>query len=359
MSNISIKKKECQEEFEKDVLVRTAVKKFNNGILAEMIEGKVEEKTRLAIINCNHFMMFHADVTLEKRKLVLANSCNNRFCPICAWRKAAKYSLKHLIMLKKLTEDRKYAFIFVTLTSPNVTAERLEEEIRDYAAAFKRFSETKAFDNMNVGYIRKLELTYNKDRDDYHPHYHLLICVKKSYFKSRDYIKQDNWLTMWQLAKRDNNITSVDVRKVKSDNAYLEISKYVAKDFEYLAHQEIFDVFYNSIKGKQIITYNKIFKDLAKQYDNGELDYLKELDETKYVFKILYEYIFNKKQYKELWTKKLTPEEIEKNNKFIDENVFLRKAIKLFGTNVEVKEPMKKVKLGEMKKVNSDGTIEN
>ena len=358
MSNISIKEKECQEEFEEDVLVRTAVKKFNNGILAKMIEGKVSETTRLAIINCNHFMMFHADVTLEKRKLVLANSCNNRFCPICAWRKAAKYSLKHLIMLKKLIEDKKYAFIFVTLTSPNVTAERLEEEIRDYAKAFKRFSETKAFDNMNVGYIRKLELTYNKDRNDYNPHYHLLICVKKSYFKSRDYIKQDDWLTMWQLAKRDNNITNVDVRKVKSDNAYLEISKYVAKDFEYLAHKEIFDVFYNSIKGKQIITYNKIFKDLAKQYDAGELDYLKEMDETKYVFKILYEYIFNKKQYEELWTEELTPEEIEKNNKFIDENVFLRKAIELFGTDVEKKDPMKNVKLGEMKKVNSDGTIE-
>ena len=26
-------------------------------------------------------------------------------------------------MLKKLIEDKKYAFIFVTLTSPNVTAE--------------------------------------------------------------------------------------------------------------------------------------------------------------------------------------------------------------------------------------------
>ena len=34
---------------------------------------------------------------------------------------------------------QKYEFIFVTLTSPNVTAERLEEEIRDYAKAFKRF----------------------------------------------------------------------------------------------------------------------------------------------------------------------------------------------------------------------------
>ena len=359
MSNITIKEKECQEEFEEDVLVRTAAKKFNNGILAKMIEGKVSETTRLAIINCNHFLMFHADENLERRKLVLANSCNNRFCPICAWRKAAKYSLKHLIMFKKLIEMQKYEFIFVTLTSPNVTAERLEEEIRDYAKAFKRFSELKAFDNMNVGYIRKLELTYNADRDDYNPHYHLIVCIKKSYFKSRDYIKQADWLTMWRQAKRDENITNVYVEKVKSDKAYLEISKYVAKDFEYLAHEEIFDVFYKAIKGKQLITYNKIFKELAKQYDNGELDYLKDIDETKYVYKILYEYIFNKKKYEEVWTEDLTPEEIEKTNKFIDENAFLKKAIDLFGTNVEVKNPMKKVKLGEMKKVNSSGEIEN
>ena len=127
---------------------------------------------------------------------------------------------------------------------------------------------------------------------------------------------------MWQQAKRDENITNVWVEKVKSDNAYLEISKYVAKDFEYLAHEEIFDVFYKSIKGKQLITYNKIFKELAKEYDAGALDYLKEIDETKYVFKILYEYIFNKKKYEELWTEELTPEEISKTNKFIDENTF-------------------------------------
>ena len=296
MSNISIKEKECQEEFEEDVLVRTAVKKFNNGILAKMIEGKVSETTRLAIINCNHFMMFHADKDLEKRKLVLTNSCNNRFCPICAWRKAAKYSLKHLIMFKKLIEMQKYEFIFVTLTSPNVTAERLEEEIRDYAKAFKRFSELKAFDNMNVGYIRKLELTYNKDRNDYNPHYHLIVCIKKSYFKSRDYIKQSDWLTMWQQAKRDKTITQVDIRKIelnKEDKSFLEISKYTAKDSDYLQSQDVFNVFYDSLKGKQVITYNSIFKELAKKYDNGELDYLKEIDETKYFYRVIYKWYQN------------------------------------------------------------------
>ena len=320
MSNITIKEKECQEEFEEDVLVRTAVKKFNNGILAKMIEGKVSETTRLAIINCNHFMMFHADKDLEKRKLVLTNSCNNRFCPICAWRKAAKYSLKHLIMFKKLIEMQKYEFIFVTLTSPNVTAERLEEEIRDYAKAFKRFSELKAFDNMNVGYIRKLEITYNKKRNDYHPHYHILICVNKSYFTSRDYIKHEKWLDMWRLSKRDNNIENVDVRKVKDsdeDNVYAEISKYTSKDSDYIKGKKVFGFFYDALKGRQVITYNKIFKELAKKYDTGELDYLKEIDETKYVYRVIYKWYQD--HYEELSITELTDKEINDMNTLIDE----------------------------------------
>ena len=319
MSNITIKEKECQEEFEEDVLVRTAAKKFNNGILAKMIEGKVSETTRLAIINCNHFMMFHADKDLEKRKLVLTNSCNNRFCPICAWRKAAKYSLKHLIMFKKLIEMQKYEFIFVTLTSPNVTAERLEEEIRDYAKAFNRFVLFKEFQKINLGYIRKLEITYNSEINTYHPHYHLILCVNKSYFTSRDYIKHEKWLDMWRLSKRDNNIENVDVRKVKDsdeDNVYAEISKYTSKDSDYIKGKKIFGFFYDSLKGRQVITYNKIFKELAKKYDTGELDYLKDIDETKYVYRVIYKWYQD--HYEELSITELTKEEINNMNNLID-----------------------------------------
>ena len=44
-------------------------------------------------------------MTLEKRKLMMANSCNNRFCPMCAYRKARKEGLKHMILMKKLKLD--------------------------------------------------------------------------------------------------------------------------------------------------------------------------------------------------------------------------------------------------------------
>ena len=282
MSNNNIRKKKKQGFLE-----------FNNGKkkasnkLVNVIRDKVRDTTIQAIQNCSHFMRFHTDVTLEKRKLMQANSCNNRFCPMCAYRKARKDGLKHMIMMKKLKLDKKYSFIFLTLTAPSVSGERLRDEIDDYAASFKRFAKLKEFEKMNVGYIRKLEITYNKKRNDYHPHYHILICVNKSYFTSRDYIKQKKWLEMWKIAKRDMTITQVDVRKADK-NSFLEIAKYAAKDSDYLLNQNVFDVFYDSLKGKQVITYNKIFKELAKKYDNGELDYLKDIDETKYVYRVIY-----------------------------------------------------------------------
>ena len=124
---------------------------------------------------------------------------------------------------------------------------------------------------------------------------------------------------MWQLAKRDNNILVVDVRRVKDseeDNVYLEISKYTAKDSDYINNKKTFDVFYDALKRKQVITYNNIFKELAKQYDAGALDYLKDIDETKYVYRVIYKWYQN--HYEELSITELTKEEINNMNNLID-----------------------------------------
>ena len=370
MTNITTKKKESQPYKElallEDVIEECDVKKNKNVEFTDLIYRKVEEKKLSEnmwnfIRNCNHFMRYYTDKHFEKRKLMQANSCKNRFCPICAWRKAHKDAMKHMIILKKLALDKKYAFLFVTLTAPSVSGERLREELDDYAKAFKRFSETKAFEKINVGYIRKLEITYNENRNDYHPHYHLLICVNKSYFTSKNYIKHEKWLTMWQIAKRDNNITNVDVRKVNSDNAFLEISKYTAKDSEYMKNDDkkgdIFSVLYDSMKGKQAITYNKIFKELNLKYKSGSLDYLKELDETKYVFKVIYKWFKN--HYEEIESVELTETELSEIDTVNDEILFLKNITEFFDADVEVKNPLKNVKLGEMKKVSSSGDIED
>ena len=311
MKNNTIKQKKSQDHMKEN-----NDRKRKNRRFFEMIKKKLSEKMRKYVESCSTFMMFYADVTLEKRKLMNANSCKNRFCPFCSYRKARKEGLKISILMKKLDLDQNYEFLFLTLTAPNVPGEELENEIKSYAAAFNRFVLFKEFQKINLGYIRKLEITYNSEKNTYHPHYHLILCVKKNYFNSRDYIKQKKWLEMWKIAKRDMTITQVDVRKADK-NSFLEIAKYAAKDSDYLLNQNVFDVFYKSLKGKKILTYNKIFKELAKKYDTGELDYLKEIDETKYVYRVIYKWYQD--HYEELSITELTDKEINDMNTLIDE----------------------------------------
>ena len=151
MTNNSIKKEKIE-----DFLKFNNKKKKKNIKLADVIKDKVGDTMLEIIQNCSTFMMFYADVTLEKRKLMMANSCKNRFCPMCAYRKARKDGLKHMIMMKKLIADNQFGFLFLTLTAPSVSGEELENEIKDYVSSFKRFTNLKEFQKINLGYIRTL-----------------------------------------------------------------------------------------------------------------------------------------------------------------------------------------------------------
>lgn len=72
----------------------------------------------------------------------------------------------------------------------------------------------------------------NPNYDTYHPHFHVLISVNKSYFnQATQYISRDRWLELWQQSTKKPLITLVDVRKVRSlkENCIFEIAKYSAK----------------------------------------------------------------------------------------------------------------------------------
>ena len=290
-------------------------KKIKNQVLQEFIKNKVSEKNLNRIHECGSFLLFHTDERKEKKRLVHSNSCKNRFCAMCAYKNARKDAMKISIMLKYL--ENNCQFLFLTLTSPNVTSDNLSEEIKEYNEAFKRMTKLKPFLGAVVGYVRKLEITFNNDTNTYHPHFHVLLAVKKNYF-SNNYIKRDTWLEMWQKAKRDESITQVDVRKLDMKKGVAEIAKYSSKDSDYLISQEIFDVMYKALKGRQIITYNGVFKESSKLYKNGDLDYLKDVDLTEYVYRILYQW--GQGEYVEKEIRELTDEEKERFNKqLIDE----------------------------------------
>lgn len=86
----------------------------------------------------------------------------------------------------------------------------------------------------------------------------------------------------------DESITQVDVRRLQTQNknmldkSILEITKYIAKDSNYLENEEIFLNFYRGLKGKRQYAYGGDFKIAREKLKNGELEkyYLK--DETEW-----------------------------------------------------------------------------
>jgi len=296
-------------------------KKQRNQVFQKFIERHVKEGQMDLIRECNTFLSFVADKTLEKQKLYKSNLCKNRFCPVCAWRKARKDALGLSLMMQYIKQQEKKEFIFLTLTTPNVQNEQLEDEIKHYNKSFKKMVERKKVKSIIKGYVRKLEITYNKKRDDYNPHFHVLIAVNKSYFKdTKSYISQKEWLNLWRDVTGIDEITQVHVQKIKQNNnkELYEMAKYSGKDSDYLINQKVFDTFYKSLKGKQILVYSGLFKEARKKLKNGDLDYLKEVDPTEYIYQIFYHW--NQKEYLASEIFDLTEEEKSKiNHQMIDE----------------------------------------
>ncbi|EMB4602650.1 protein rep [Staphylococcus aureus] len=296
-------------------------KKQRNQVFQKFIKRHIGENQMDLVEDCNTFLSFVADKTLEKQKLYKANSCKIRFCPVCAWRKARKDALGLSLMMQYIKQQENKEFIFLTLTTPNVMCEELENEIKRYNNSFRKLIKRKKVGSVIKGYVRKLEITYNKKRDDYNPHFHVLIAVNKSYFTDkRYYISQQEWLDLWRDVTGISEITQVQVQKIRQNNnkELYEMAKYSGKDSDYLINQKVFDAFYKSLKGKQVLVYSGLFKEAKKKLKNGDLDYLKEIDPTEYIYQIFY--IWKQKEYLTSELYDLTEQEKrEINHKMIDE----------------------------------------
>lgn len=325
-------------------------KKLKNIKLTGFIKKYISEGNLEIIMNCSTFMEFITDKTKKKSKQFSGNSCKNRFCPLCSYRKARKDGLKILAIMKAIESLEKKKFVFLTLTYKRVSANDLEDTIKYLNKSFKKLFERKEVEQMNLGHIKKLEVTYDKNKtitkdlykqkkdyynkknlnigdynpiyDTYHVHFHVIVCVNKTYFTDpKYYLSRDKFLTLWQQSTNDFNITQLDVRKIDSaenTNKANELAKYSAKDSDYLYSENVFDVFYKALRGKRLLTFSKIFKDYAKKYENGELEEFKEKDDTKYIYFLRTHWLKN--DYEKLYTliNDLDKSECERLKNFID-----------------------------------------
>ena len=243
-------------------------------------------ETRLRDLEeCADVLWFLQDAE-GKRRLKSANFCRVRVCPMCNWRRSLKLFSQVSAITDAILAEKKARFIFVTLTVQNVRGDVLRETIDELNRAFKyivdkhqTFAPAKKLKENLLGYMKAEEITYNADRDDFHPHIHAILEVRPSYFKN-GYIKQKDWMAMWRAALGVDYDPLVDVRNIKcgTAKAVAEVAKYPVKMDNILKIADkdkaakALTQLYSAIFKRRLVTFGGDFREYRRRLDLDDVE---------------------------------------------------------------------------------------
>ena len=188
--------------------------------------------------------------TIEQKDGKLTSRyCGYRWCSVCNRIRSAEYISKYEPILKSWIDTQ-----FVTLTVVNVEASKLLETLKEMNKNFRRVLDLMRKRKIKVCGLRKVEITYNKEANNYHPHFHILIAGK-----AEAEMIQEEWLRLNPSARGiAQSIKSVDADDV---NVYKEIFKYLTKLFskdkngKYKeVNPEALDIIFRVMKGRRTIS---------------------------------------------------------------------------------------------------------
>lgn len=268
--------------------------------------GKKAEK----VCDCAECLAFRRDKETGRLRLYQAYFCKVRLCPMCAWRRSLKIAYHNKLIVEEANRQYKPAWIFLTLTVKNVEGDHLKQTITDMMQGFRKLFQYKKVKSGALGFFRALEITKNHEENTYHPHFHVLIPVKRSYFTGKSYIKQAEWTSLWKRAMKLDYTPIVHVQRVKGkkgidaeaiekevreameeQKAILEISKYPVKDTDVIRGNEVTEenldtVYYldDALSARRLIGYGGILKEIHKELnltdaEDGDLIRIEEDDD--------------------------------------------------------------------------------
>lgn len=221
----------------------------------------------------------------EARKLVDARFCRKRLCPICQWRRSLLASGQVSVVAHEAHVRTKCHFLMLTLTCKNVDARGLDDLLDNLVKSLRKIMNYKALKNTVVGWFRALEVTVSRDKG-YHPHFHVLLSVKPSYFKGANYIPQKptinrpghSWTEYWQKALKADYQPIVHIKRVYGhvESAAAEVAKYTLKAGDYLDNNDWAFTDHNvcelhhSLSGRRLFGYGGLLKEIHNDIYKGE-----------------------------------------------------------------------------------------
>lgn len=290
INKLELEDLQLTESLEKITLHKLITEKVN---IAKMLEQSNRTERIEVCGSMLNFLKERNIVTDEvRRRLVKANFCKYRFCPMCQWRMARKVCREVLGRLRTIEESHNgVALLFLTLTIKNEPLTELNRTVKLLSKAFYRMQQSKQYKDAVLGSIRAIEfLGDNTEVGECHPHFHCLLVVNKSYFKSRDYINFEEWTNLWQRSLRVDYRPIINVQKVKAKGkmsaivaAALEVVKYsvTSSDLEKLSKED-FQELDKQTRNIRQYNYSGELKDAEPTFDDIEDESLWELLEEEY-----------------------------------------------------------------------------
>lgn len=223
--------------------------------------------------------LFCSSVLQQSGNRLTSRFCNQRFCRICNRIRTAKLIKGYSSDISAMKDPR-----FVTLTIKNISAEDLRHSIRKMISDFRKIQELrrKLKQPAIVG-IRKLEVTYNPDENNYHPHFHFIIDGEQ--------IAQE-LIESWLDRNTTSNIKGQDQRKAgdpielfkyfakltsKSKSDTIVIKKGKATRLEY-SYPESLDIIFQAMEGTRVIQPIGGVKLIQESVDQLESVEIEDLD---------------------------------------------------------------------------------
>ena len=249
----------------------------------------ITEKRVVDLENCASFLEFLRD-SKQDMKLKRANFCKLRLCPMCSWRRSMKlFGQTAQVAAEVLKQQPKTRFLFLTLTVKNCSADELIDTLKmmdngfQYLTATSRkFVPARVLKKNLLGYMKATEITYNQKKNTYHPHLHVILAIRESYFHN-DYIKKSEWITIWQQAMKLDYAPFVHIETIKESGkgmagAVAETAKYPVKVADLL---EITDkeqsvsaliALHKAMQNRRMVTFGGIFKRIRAELRLQDID---------------------------------------------------------------------------------------
>lgn len=219
----------------------------------------IKDKAEKILFCGSHISIAMVDGT---EKIVSANFCRLRLCPMCQRRKSLK-TYANITRLVDALPDR--TWVHMVLTVKNVLSGQLQSTITElFRASTHLLSKNKEFKNAFHGALRCLEVTYNEQSGTYHPHLHILLTGDKSLNNNaRKRISKKRLGELWKDAAGLDYDPQIHLDYTVDSGVVAEIAKYCVKplnlDLDSRTRGLVLESLYAALHGRRLVqTYGEI-----------------------------------------------------------------------------------------------------